>query len=104
MGFPVLLLLGGVLVRWGQRHHEAALARNARERPAPPPGVVRYGLPGLLFVVVLSLSMIPATVGVWLGNQMAGAFGVAEGWAVALSGVGGVLGLLLPFILCRRTG
>jgi hypothetical protein len=102
IAFPVLLLLGWVLVRSGQRHHEAALARNPRERPPPPPAVVRSGLLGLLGVLGLSLSMVPAALGIWLGGVVAGACGAPGPWALALSGAGGVLGLAVPFLLWRR--
>jgi tetratricopeptide (TPR) repeat protein len=103
VAFPVVSLLGWGLLRWGWRHHDAAVRKAPRERPSPPPAPVRYGLALFLGVFVLGLGMIPPAVGIWLGGAVADAFGGAPGpWATALSGLGGVLGLGLPFLLWRR--
>jgi hypothetical protein len=54
-------------------------------------------------VLVLSLALIPAALGVWLGGVTAAVCGADSGlWATALPGLGGVIGLALPFVLWRR--
>jgi hypothetical protein len=103
IAFLAVFLLAWPLVVWGRRHHEAESRKPVGQGRSPAPAAVRYGLPLLLGVLVLSLGLIPAALGIWLGGVVAGAFGGDPGpGATALPGLGGLLGLSLPFILWHR--
>jgi hypothetical protein len=103
IAFPVLMLVGWVLVRWRRHHYEATAPWRSGEGSAPPPAMVRHGLLALVGVVLLILWMVPVALGIGLGRVVASAFGSDSGpWATALPALGGILGLALPFIFWRR--
>ena len=80
----------------------AAAPRGRGGQEPPPAGPAAGARPHGLFVIgvlVLGLSMIPAALGIGWAACWA-AFGAGP-WATALSGLGGVLGLALPFVMWR---
>jgi hypothetical protein len=100
---PLLLLVAWMLLRWGHRHYKAALATKAEWHLAQPPAAVRHGLSGLFRVLVFSMVMVPTALGVWLGSMTAWTLGIDSGLeSTALSGLGLVLGLGIPYVVWHR--
>ncbi|MBI3408199.1 MAG: hypothetical protein HY040_07570 [Planctomycetes bacterium] len=100
--FPMLMLAGWFLVRWGRRHYEATAPWRPGAKPMPAPAMVRHGLFLLVGVMLLSLWMIPTALGIGLGTVLASFIGGDSGpWATVLPALGGAFGLALPFELWR---
>lgn len=90
IAFPAVVLLMWLLVRSGQRHHQAQLKLRPREPPSPPAALLRYGLLGLATLLLLSFSMVPTALGLWLGTMFVS------------PALGGLLGFALALFLCWR--